>query len=98
MLKSGEKRKDLFKQGDVIVWRHWQMEYPQGAVVGGRNVLIEDCGIVLEITKQHRSNILGDGTRMKGRDSIDVWKAEVLFTSGTRSELPLVCLKRYGED
>jgi len=98
MLKSGATRKDLFKKGDLVVWRHWQMEYPQGEFINGRNVLIEDRGIVLEITKQHRSNKLPDGTLIKGRDSIDVWKAVVLLTNGTQSELPLVCLKRYGED
>ena len=98
MLKSGEKRKDLFKKGDFIVWRHWKVRYEDDSWTKKTDELIEDRGIVLEITKHHRSNILPDGTRMKGHKSIDVWKAEVLFTSGTRSELPLVCLKRYGED
>ena len=98
MLKSGEKRKNLFKKGDFVVWRHWRLRYAEDSWTNKTNELIEDRGVVLEITKHHRSNILPDGTRIKGHKSIDVWKAVVLFTSGTRSELPLVCLKRYGED
>jgi hypothetical protein len=98
MHKSGETLKSLFKKGDFVVWRHWQMEYPQGAVVAGRNVLIEDRGIVLKVKKEHRSNRLSNGDLIKGLAAIEVWKAEVLFISGTRSDLPLVCLKHFGED
>ena len=98
MLKSGEKRKDLFKKGDFVVWWHWKIAFDKAHTDADYNVLIEDRGVVLEITKQHRSNILSDGTRIKGRQSIDVWKANVLFTSGTQNELPLVCLKHFGED
>tara|TARA_R110000765_G_scaffold340194_1_gene430232 strand:- start:1223 stop:1510 length:288 start_codon:yes stop_codon:yes gene_type:complete len=94
MLKSGEKRKDLFKKGDFVVWRHWQVDYGRALLHGREEILIEDRGVVLEITKQHRSNILHDGSRFLGRGPIDVWKAVVLFTSGTRSELPLVCLEK----
>ena len=98
MLKSGEKRKDLFKKGDLVVWRHWRTDYVNLSLLKGRDILVEDRGIVLEITKHHRSNILSDGTRIKGHKSIDVWKANVLFTSGKQNELPLVCLKHFGED
>ena len=98
MHKSGETLKSLFKKGDFVVWRHWQMEYPQGAAVAGRDILIEDRGIVLKVKKEHRSNRLANGDQIKGLAAIEVWKAEVLFISGTRSDLPLVCLKHFGED
>jgi len=98
MLKSGAKRKDLFKKGDFVVWRHWYQAYGKVHTDADYNVLVEDRGVVLKVKKDHRSNILSDGTRIKGRQSIDVWKAEVLFASGERDELPLVCLKHFGED
>ena len=96
MLKSGEKRKDLFKKGDLVIWRHWKVDY--NFSLEKKEVLIEDRGIVLKITKRHRSNILPCGTRFKERESVDVWKAIVLFTSGERDELPLVCLERVSNE
>ena len=98
MLKSGASRKDLFKKGDLVLWRHWQVHYAKDNWRNKSNILIEDRGVVLEIIKHHRSNILLNGTRLLGRQSIDVWKAVVLFTSGTQSELPLVCLKHVAEN
>lgn len=98
MLKSGEKRKDLFKKGDFVVWRHWRVVYDHSTSLRTKDVFIEDRGIVLEITKRHRSNILPCGTPITGRSSIDVWKALVLFTSGERSELPLVCLQKVNDE
>ena len=98
MLKSGEKRKDLFKKGDFVVWRHWRLRYADDSWSNKTNELIEDRGVVLEITKRHRSNILPCGTPITGRSSIDVWKALVLFTSGERSELPLVCLQKVNNE
>ena len=98
MANSGKKRKDLFKKGDFVVWRHWQVYYDGGDWNKKNNVLIEDRGVVLEITKHHRSNILSDGTWIKGHKSIDVWKANILFTSGKQNELPLVCLKHVAEN
>ena len=92
-MNCGEKRKDLFKKGDLIVWSHWQVDYGRG-LHDRDEILIEDRGVVLEIIKEHRSNILHDGSRLLGRGPVDIWKAVVLFTSGTKCELPLVCLEK----
>jgi len=98
MHKSGETLKSLFKKGDFVVWRHWKVDFDRSSVYNRRDILIEDRGIVLKVKKEHRSNRLANGDQIKGLAAIEVWKAEVLFVSGTRSDLPLVCLKHFGED
>jgi len=96
MLKSGEKRKHLFKRGDAVVWRHWIPDHLRTGLKD--RDLIEDRGIVLKVRKHRRWNFGADGKLLAGKQSVDVWKALVLFSSGEQDELPLVCLKHYGED
>lgn len=96
MLKSGEKRKHLFKRGDAVVWRHW---IPDHFRTGLKDKdLIEDRGVILKVFSVQRTNRLPDGRSINGLKPIEVWKAQVFFTSGKEEVLPLICLKHCGED
>ena len=92
VIKSGEKRKNLFKKGDLVVWRHWRKD-PDHPVLSSRNVLVEDRGIVLKVASHYRSNMLSDGSSTRHGPS-ECWRALVLFTHGQQTELPLVCLEK----
>ena len=90
MLKSGEQRRNLYKKGDLVIWRHWYTDYNQYTTRS--DTLIEDRGVILKVYSLLRTNRLPDGTKIANREEIRVWKATVLFTNGTKNELPLVCL------
>ena len=90
MATARTKLKDLFKRGDYIVWRHWDVQYTKNNFPDRKNVLIEDRGIILSINKNRRPTYDGTGVR---KYTEGCWKAVVFFANGEQTEMPLACLK-----
>ena len=90
MATTRVKHKDLFKRGDYIVWRHWDVQYTKNNFPDRKNVLIEDRGIILSINKNRRPTYDGTGVR---KYTEGCWKAVVFFANGEQTEMPLACLK-----
>ena len=96
MATTRVKHKDLFKRGDYIVWRHWDVQYADDSphdlnkFPKRKNVLIEDRGIILSINKNRRPTYDGSGVR---KYTEGCWKAVVFFANGQQTEMPLACLK-----